>query len=335
MRILSFGFGSIAQRHINNLAATYPISSLSVFLPRDSKGITYRPHFDQHSLNINIIYDASSLSEYVLSLASSDIVLIASPSVYHVEHLLLTLALCRREREKSPIIIVEKPLLINHKQLLDLKNFPPSYYSNVFVVSQLRVNPAYRLIRETISDGALGDLRFVTINTHEAIQLWHPWEDYKKSYAVKHSLGGGCLLTQMHDLELLTSLLGFPSSTTLVRGQGDALNVDCDDYYALLSSGFSSSDVYSVTCEVSYNCKSPMRNYEFIFDEGSLHCDLLSAKCTLTKNSQSHIFNPTFDRNSMYLTLAQSVFDVNPSLFSGLVPFHESLKFHEWLTSLI
>ena len=37
---------------------------------------------------------------------------------------------------------------------------------------------------------------------------WHPYENYKESYAAKKELGGGVVLTSIHELDYLYWLFG-------------------------------------------------------------------------------------------------------------------------------
>ena len=50
--------------------------------------------------------------------------------------------------------------------------------------------------------------------TVEDVRTWHPWEDYKTSYAVCRALGGGVIATQSHEVDLWYWLFGKPNMLT-------------------------------------------------------------------------------------------------------------------------
>lgn len=333
MKILSFGFGSIAQRHICNLASLYSVKDLFVYLPASNGSPKYRPHYNQPSLNPYCVCSPDHLCKVLPTLCSDDLILIASPSIFHVDQLLLSLSLC--SKTDQPRIIVEKPLATSSAQLQLLTDVVKQSNPDVFVVSQYRANTAFGRLLDIIHNCELGPLRFASINTHEAVSLWHPWEDYRASYSVNRSLGGGCLLTQMHDLDLLSALLGLPSKTDIRRGNGQGLQIDCDDYYSLSMSGFEQPSICNVNVQVSYYSNVPLRDYLLVFDDGIVHADLLAPSLTIKQGDGTHVSTLVSNRNAMYESIAEAVFARSPSPRSGLVSVRESLLFHSWLCGLV
>jgi predicted dehydrogenase len=332
VKILSFGFGSIAQRHISNLASIYNVELLVVFLPFSSGPLKCRPHYKQQYFPVHRVDSLDELRSILPTLCSTDLILIASPSIFHVDQLLFALSFVLNT--DSPRIIVEKPLATCSSQLQLLVGEIQVQNPNIYVISQYRANPVYGQLLDIIHRGELGALRFASINTHEAIALWHPWENYRESYAVNQNLGGGCLLTQMHDLEIVTALVGIPSNTDIRRGTGSRLQIDCDDYYSLSMSGFNSSSICNINIQVSYYCNTPLRDYLFIFDDGVVHADFLSSSYTLKQGGDIRSYSLNSCRNAMYESIAEAAFSTSPSPRSGLVPIMESLGFHAWLCSL-
>ena len=330
MKILTFGFGSIAQRHVCNLATLHHVEECFIFLPAYSDGPKLRPHFNQPTLPLKLVQDTDGLSRCLSLLSSEDLVLIASPSYFHVEQLLLVFSLISAN-SYPPRVIVEKPLATSLEQLSHIAKHSSENKTSVFVISQYRAHPLYAFLVDLLSSGSLGRLRFLSVNTHESIALWHPWENFRNSYAVRSSLGGGSLLTQMHDLELLTSLLGLPKHCKSVLGDGSELGIDANEYYSLLMTEFDKSSIHSVNCHVSYFCNTPTRDYTFIFDDGVLFVDFLSSSYTLKCGSEQRSHTYPFERNDMYLSIAKHALALSPSSFSGLVPLSESLCFHSWL----
>ena len=331
MKVLTFGFGSIAQRHISNILDACDIDSLYVYLPTCSSSIDYRPHYRHPTFPITRIISPEQLASVLGAFNHDDLVLIASPSIFHVEQLRSALTLTAINK---PIIIVEKPLAVSSNQVADLLRLSSLDTSSTYVVSQYRASAAYEYISDIVASQRLGRFRFASIVTHEAIALWHPWEDFRNSYAVRKELGGGCFLTQMHDLDIIFSLCGLPQSAHLQLGSGGGLRINCDDYYSLIMSNFSASPVLSVNCQVSYYCSTPLREHSYVFDEGSIHVNLLSSELRIRIGLVDEVIAFPNDRNLLYQSVALAIKTKDILSTCGLVPFSESLRFHSWLCSL-
>ena len=67
------------------------------------------------------------------------------------------------------------------------------------------------------------------IDYGEYLPDWHPYEDYRTSYAARAELGGGVVLTQIHDYDLAWWLFGAPRTVTATGGHLSDLEIDVED----------------------------------------------------------------------------------------------------------
>ena len=74
----------------------------------------------------------------------------------------------------------------------------------------LRYNECYKYIKKLNNKTFFGKIYKVDLFNGEYLPDYHPYEDYRNSYASKKNLGGGVLLTQIHELDLILSLFGKP-----------------------------------------------------------------------------------------------------------------------------
>jgi predicted dehydrogenase len=82
-----------------------------------------------------------------------------------------------------------------------------------------------------ISSGELGNVVSFRVNWGEYLPNWHPWEDYKKSYAARADLGGGVTLTLCHPFDYLrwlfsdevSKLWAFTSTSAEIAVEVDAV----------------------------------------------------------------------------------------------------------------
>ena len=82
--------------------------------------------------------------------------------------------------------------------------------------------------------GAIGRLLYAKAWFESYLPLWHPWEDYSQSYAVRKDLGGGTLRTLDHEIDFLNWCLGIPETVTGCSRRSGALRGDADDSATVL-----------------------------------------------------------------------------------------------------
>jgi len=63
---------------------------------------------------------------------------------------------------------------------------------------------------------------------------WHPKEDYRSSYAARKDLGGGVLLTMIHELDYLIWFFGRAKDVFSITGKFSDLKISADDFSAML-----------------------------------------------------------------------------------------------------
>jgi len=71
----------------------------------------------------------------------------------------------------------------------------------------LRYDSRILLIKKKIKN-KLKKIKYANFILQTYMPRWHPWENYKTSYASKKNLGGGVLLTCSHEIDLAVFLFG-------------------------------------------------------------------------------------------------------------------------------
>ena len=66
----------------------------------------------------------------------------------------------------------------------------------------MRFHPLICDLKEIISNEYYGKLISIQSKWAEFLPDWHPWEDYRISYASNKKMGGGVALTLSHDIDL-------------------------------------------------------------------------------------------------------------------------------------
>ncbi len=134
----------------------------------------------------------------------------------------------------------------------------------------------------------------------EYLPDWHPWEDYRQSYAARRDLGGGVALTLSHDLDLVNWLVSSPVATwNTLKNYRSNLEIDVE-------SGADVSLRYengvTAHCHLNFHERVPRRWYRFVFADGSVEVDYLRATCAVLRPDQGPEIQTleNFDRNQLF-----------------------------------
>ena len=155
--------------------------------------------------------------------------------------------------------LVEKPLADGETPgLAELLEQARAAGLCVAVGCNLRFHPAVEAIRSAVVCGRLGRLLSVRAEVGQYLPDWHPGEDYRNGYAARREMGGGALLTLVHELDLVWWIAGPIASLTGVQQHVSDLELDVDDLAELVcrhASGVVSS-VHMDFLDRSYNRRS-------------------------------------------------------------------------------
>ena len=143
------------------------------------------------------------------------------------------------------------------------------------VANNLRFHPTLALMREWAAGaGPLGAPVAARAHFGAYLPAWHPWEDYRTSYAARADLGGGAALTSIHETDYCTWLFGTVRRAAGMQAGAHPLGTNVDEVSALLLAH--ESGVLS-TITLSLAQRPPSRTLEIVFERGRVECDLAAA----------------------------------------------------------
>ncbi|ARO86447.1 gfo/Idh/MocA family oxidoreductase [Nitrosospira lacus] len=279
------GLGSIGARHLNNLH-TLGVHELGVVRTRN-----HPPPKEIIPKNITVFQDLD------LALTQKfDLVVVANPTSFHLETLIKAL-------KTGAHIYVEKPIAHEEQSVYELAPYLTSHVSKVLVGCQLRMHPGLQKINEWINQDKLGKVYSVQVDLGEYLPDWHPWEDYRQSYAARADQGGGVVLTLIHELDYLHWLFGKPKAIYAIGGHRTSLELTAEDM-ALIT--FETVQGVCVQLRMDYWRKPPVRHMNIVAEKSIVDWDYPTRLTTLKQNGQildQIELPPAWDRNDLFLSM--------------------------------
>ena len=252
MKILIAGLGSIGRRHFRNLIA---LGEKDLVLLRSRKATLPDDELAGYPVETDL--------QDALTKHNPDAVIVANPTSLHLDVAIAA-------AQAGCHILLEKPVSHSLDRLDVLEQAAQKSGSRILVGFQFRYHPTLNKARELIHSNALG--RLLTVHAHwgEYLPQWHPWEDYRMSYAARADLGGGVIVTLTHPLDYLRYLMGDIESLWSFNGHISPLEVDVEDV-AEIGLRFANGATGGV--HVNYFQRPPVHRLEIASTNGTLRWD--------------------------------------------------------------
>jgi len=263
MKILICGLGSVGRRHLRHFLS---LGVDKVTALRSGKAtLTDDSHIIPHAV----------FRSWEEALADHpDAVVVCNPTSLHLET-------ARRAVEAGCHVLVEKPVSHCLDGLTDLCEASTRRGVVVSVAQNMRYHPILNMVREHVfHTSPLG--RVVMLRAHFGSYLpsWHPWENYKGSYAARRNLGGGCRLTHIHEIDTAMWILGPVEHATGLDGGTTPLGTDVDETAGILLR-HKSGALSIISLSLAQTPSS--RSLNLAFEGGVIDVNLLTGDWVITR----------------------------------------------------
>jgi predicted dehydrogenase len=252
MKFLIAGLGSIGRRHFRNLIA---LGEKDIVLLRTGKATLPDDELAGYPVETEL--------QQALQKHKPDAVIVANPTSMHLD-------VAIPAAEAGCHILLEKPVSHSLERLDVLQETAEKTGSKILVGFQFRYHPTLNKARELIQSNALGKILTVHAYWGEYLPQWHPWEDYRQSYAARADLGGGVAVTLTHPLDYLRYLLGDVESLWSFNGHVSPLAIDVEDV-AEIGLRFTNGAVGGA--HVNYFQRPPVHRLEIVGTGATLRWD--------------------------------------------------------------
>jgi len=150
----------------------------------------------------------------------------------------------------------------------------------------------------------IGRTLAVRAQVGEYLPGWHKYEDYRQMYASRSDLGGGVILSQIHELDYLGWLFGMPSRVYTCGGHLSDLDLDVEDVASSVMQIERDGSVLPVHLHQDYVQRPPARGCEVVGTRGKVILNLVETKLDRYDDQGElvEVFAPSnFQRNDLFL----------------------------------
>jgi len=299
MKILLVGLGGIGQRHARNLRALLGAGvDLLAYRVRGLANVVTPSLTLDANKSVEQEYHICAYNSLEAALAESpDAAFICNPSSLHLPAALACVA-------AGCDLFIEKPLSDSLQNVDRLVEAVQSQHRVAMVGYQLRFHPCVQRVHAVLKQGRIGRPLAVRAAVGEYLPFWHRYEDYRAMYAARAQLGGGVVLSQIHELDYLYSMFGVPRRVFALGGHWSTLEIDVEDTASILLECTVNDRSLPVHVQLDYLQYPPMRQCEVVGENGKLVMDLIANEVTLYTDRQAEPERfkvDRFERNQLFL----------------------------------
>jgi hypothetical protein len=227
-----------------------------------------------------------------------DCAFVCTPTSHHVSQIIWLL--------KNDInCFVEKPLGSSLTKLKELEFLLKKKNKLITMMGfQLRFNPIIQYLENILKKKSpIGKVFTAHIHHGEHIKDFHPYEDYRISYAAIKKLGGGVILTQIHEIDYLLHLFKDYDfkNISFVSSKVSNLDLNVEDVFS--ANFLLENNNNKILCSMNLNFleRPKKRKIYLIGEKGSINVCLNSQKVIIFKNNKTIVKKFIFKKNNIFI----------------------------------
>jgi predicted dehydrogenase len=307
LKVLVVGYGSIGKRHVNNLMR---IKNMEILICTRNKGAN---QLKKYGIKIFKSF-TESLRE------GPDIGIICNETSLHVKTAI-------KLAQHNCHLFIEKPLSDSLKNTKILLSLIKSKKLITLIGCNMRFHKCIKEIKKIIESKSLGRIISVRVENGSYLPDWHPWEDYRISYASRKELGGGVVLTSIHEIDYLYWFFGKVNEVSSFTGRFSNLELSVEDLSAILLR-FKKNIVAEV--HLDYFQQPESRNCKIIGTKGLVYWDSDTNEVrqynNLKKKWTTKFKYKNYERNEMFVDELKHFIDCVKNKKTTINPIEDALK---------
>ena len=199
-------------------------------------------------------------------------------------------------------LLIEKPLSNSLKNITPLLSLVEKNKLVTLMGFNLRFHPCLIKVKQLLAKNKIGRVIYVDAENGSYLPDWHPEEDYRKSYSSRNALGGGAVLTCLHEIDYLYWLFGDVKEVSAITGKFSDLEIDSEDLSSI-SLRFKNNIIAEV--HLDFFQRPAQRSCKIVGTNGTLFCDFnrnIVSLYELKKKRWKEIMDlKNYNLNDMYI----------------------------------
>ena len=339
MNILIIGLGSIGQRHLRNIKIIQPNSQIYALRKKyitpllNNKNQVIKGDI-QEKYSLKYLKNLDEINKKKIEI---DCAFVCSPSSKHVSQLIWLL-------KNNINCFIEKPLGSSLKGIANLELLLKKKKKIITMMGfQLRFNPIIKYLENIIKKNSpIGKIYSTHIHHGEHIADFHPYEDYKISYAARKDLGGGVILCQIHEIDYLLHLFSEYKiiKKNSISSKVSNLKINVEDVFS--GNFLLKKHKEKILCSMNLNFfERPKKRKIFLIGKnGSIEICLNSQKIIIIKDNKKIEKKFNFVKNDIFINelkfflskiRSNQKISNNMNLYNGIKTLRLALKLNNFL----
>lgn len=252
MKFLFTGLGSIGKRHLRNLKSL-GFNDIIAYKTKKHNAAEIEKEF-----GIKIFYQLDKALDQ-----KPDVAFITNPTSLHTQTAL-------EVAKRGCHIFMEKPLDCSFENVDELEALINEKSLVFFIAYNFRFAPHLKLAKKFLEGGKIGRVVSARAQVGQYLPDWHPREDYQIGYYGRRDLGGGPILTLIHEIDYLYWLFGDAKEVFCFSDKLTDLEIDTDDTVEILLR-FSNGVLGEI--HLDYVQRYSTRSMQIIGDKGTILWD--------------------------------------------------------------
>lgn len=204
--VLFVGLGGAGQRHLRILRQLLPAARFTAYRTTRLTPMLNSDFSAAPDKSLEDTYDLKIRRDLAEALAERpDLAVIANPTSHHFVPMMEAI-------RGGAGVLVEKPWSDSATGFSEFASLVRDRKTSFRISFQRRYHPLLRYAQELVASKALGKIISANFVCGSYMPAWHPYENWRNLYAARADLGGGVLLTEIHELDLCHWYFGLPKT---------------------------------------------------------------------------------------------------------------------------
>ena len=230
MNIIICGLGGIGQRYLRLISKNfkkfniYALSSKkNLYEIRDDRSVNKKINIEK-KFDIKFINKAKDISRLNCKI---NFAIICNPTSKHLQ-------IASEFVKKNIPCLIEKPISSNYLEAKKFYNFAKKKKILFRTGFFLRIHPLVLYLKKLLNSHYFGKLHSINVLCNSFMPDWNKSTKLGNFYAANKKLGGGVLLTECHEIDLLYYFFGMPTNIKAFTGSNEKKKYKVNDYCHIL-----------------------------------------------------------------------------------------------------